>query len=172
MGKDMNRKVNFIFVLWDMLKTVGKCFYAITFISFISIIFIFLKCDIVIDSGKLPHTFVTIVPEIIGFLIAGLAIIMGFNKESLQRLSTPTDDNEIPLKAIVASFSISLLILLATFVVSLLYINIDFACKGCCSLWSALVVSGVVISVESIIHVIFHLFATGSFLVYDEKDDK
>ena len=166
----MNRKVNFRFVLWDMLKTVGKCFCAITSISFISIIFIFLKCDIVIDSGKLPHTFVTIVPEFIGFLIAGLAIIMGFNKESLQRLSTPADDNKTPLKAVVASFSISLLILLATFVISLLYISIDFACKGYCRLWSALVLSGVVISMESLIHVIFHLFATGSFLVCEKND--
>ena len=169
-NKGISRKVDFIFVLGDMLKTVGVWFWAVAFVTCLVVISVFLICNIVLDPNKLPKDLVTIIPVIMGFLISGLAIIMGFNKETLRRLSIPADDNEIPLKVVVASFSVSLLILLVTLGVSLMYIDLDLVCVGCRRLWSALVLSGAVISMESMVHIIIHLFATGTFLVYDNKE--
>ena len=160
-----NRKVGFIQVMHDMLEDVGYWFLLIVIVSFPVVLFLVLYYDIAIDPEKLPETLENIVPEIMGFLIAGLAIIMGFNEGTLKRLSKKANDEEVPIKVIIASFSVCLLILLATLIVSTMYANITFTCTGCSKLLSVFVLYGAVISVESIIHVIFHLYATGTFLV-------
>ena len=170
MSRESVRKVNFMNVFLDMFKWAGCWFWAIVFVSSLAVLFVVHIFGNVIDSQKLPTTLITTIPEIMGFLIAGLAIIMGFNEGTLKRLSIPSNDGEIPIKVIIASFSICLLILLTTLVVSITYVNITFACIGCKRLLGAFVLCGAVISVESIIHVIFHLFATGTYLVYSKKN--
>ena len=172
MGDGGNRKVSFLKVFCDMFRLIGCWFWAIAFVSFLAVIFVVQKYSIVIVPDKLPKTLIDIIPEIMGFLIAGLAIIMGFNEGALKRLSKPANDGEIPLLVIVASFSVCLLILLTSLILSIAFVNTNFVCEGCHKLLNAFVLYGAIISIESVIHVIFHLFATGTFLVYDKKVDK
>jgi hypothetical protein len=90
---------------------------------------------------------------------------MNFNDKILERLSNLADDGETPLLVIIASFSVCLLFLLISLFFPILYVNIDFACKGYQKLLSAFVLCGAIIAIESVIHVIFHLFATGTYLI-------
>ena len=169
MNSESSQKVCFIIVLHDMLKLVGGWFWIIVVVSFLLVFLIVQQASIVLNPEKLPQTLIGIIPETMGFLIAGLAIIRGFNEGTLERLSKPADDNEKPIMVIIASFSVCLLILLATLIVSTMYVNISFSCVGCCRLMGAFVLWGAVISIESIIHVIFHLFATGTYLAGSKK---
>lgn len=165
-----SRKVCFVIVFCDMLKLVGNWFWGIAFVLFLATIVIAQQFGLILNPEKLPKTLVDIIPEIMGFLIAGLAIIMGFNEGTLKRLSKPANDNKIPLKVIIASFSVCLLILLTTLTVSILYVNVYCTREGCRQLISAFVLFGAVISIESVVHVIFHLFATGTYLINNNKD--
>ena len=131
MDNGRSRKVSFLTVLRDMLESIGYCFWVIAFVSFLVVVYLVLQFGIVIEPDKLPKTLIEIIPELMGFLIAGLAIIMGFNEGTLKRLSIPADDDKIPLKVIIASFSVCLLILLATLIVSTIYVNNTFTCEGC-----------------------------------------
>lgn len=164
MNSEGSHKVGFITVLHDMVKYVGHGFWIIVFLSFLVVLIIVQQSGIVFDPEKFPQTLIDIIPETMGFLIAGLAIIMGFNERTLEKLSKPADDYEKPIMVIIASFSVCLLILMATLIISTLYVNISFSCVGCCRLMGVFVLWGAVISIESIIHVIFHLFATGTYL--------
>lgn len=168
MDNGRNRKVCFFVVFRDMFSLIGCWFWAIALISLLAVIFVVLKFGIVIEPDKLPKTLTDIIPELMGFLIAGLAIIMGFNEGTLKRLSKPANDGEIPLLVIVASFSVCILILLTSLILSIAFVNINFACEGCCKLLSAFVLYGATISIESVIHVVFHLFSMGSFLVCEK----
>ncbi len=164
MNREGSHKIGFITVLHDMVKLVGGWFWIIIFVSFLLVLVIVQQAGIVFDPDSLPKTLIGIIPETMGFLIAGLAIIMGFNEGTLERLSKPADDSEKPIMVIIASFSVCLLILLATLIVSTMYVIITFSCIGCRRLMGAIVLWGSVISIESIIHVIFHLFTTGTYL--------
>ena len=161
----MNRKVSFIQILRDMFKLVGFRFWIIVFVSFLVVFLIVQQSGVVICPNKLPQTLIDTIPEMMGFLIAGLAIIMGFNEGTLKRLSVKADDGKIPFMVIIASFSVCLLFLLISLFFSILYVNIDFACKGYQKLLSAFVLCGAIIAMESVIHVIFYLFATGTYLI-------
>lgn len=165
-----SRKVYFITVLCDMFKLFGIWFWILAFFSFLAVIFVVQRFDIIIDPEKLPKILLNIIPQIMGFLIAGLAIIMGFNDVTLKRLSARADDGKVPVLVIIASFSVCLLVLLMTLTISTIYVNITFNCEGCYRLLGAFVIFGAVISVESVIHVIFHLFATGTYLINGNKD--
>lgn len=153
-----------------MLKLVGNWFWGIAFVLFLAVIVIAQQFGIILNPEKLPSTLVNIIPEIMGFLIAGLAIIMGFDEGTLKRLSISANDGETPLMVIIASFSVCLLILLTTLTVSILYVNVDCTCEGCKQLFSAFVLFGAVVSIESVVHVVFHLFATGTYLINNNKD--
>lgn len=157
-------------VLYDMLKLVGFGFWIIVFVSFLVVFLFVQQSGAVICPNKLPQTLIDIIPEMMGFLIAGLAIIMGFNEGTLKRLSATADDGKIPILVIIASFSVCLLILLAALIVSIIYVNYTFTCVNCCRLLGAFVLFSAVISIESVIHVIFHLFATGTYLINSKKN--
>lgn len=165
-----SRKVSFIKVFSDMLKFVGNKFWGFAFVTFLVTMVVSQRFDIILDPVKLPKTLVDIIPETMGFLIAGLAIIMGFNEGTLKRLSKKANDRQIPLKVIIASFSVCLLILLTTLTVSILYVNVNCTCVGCRQLFSAFVLFSAVMSIGSVVHVIFHLFATGTYLIYNNED--
>ncbi len=170
MNREGSQKVCFIKVLHDMLKLVGFGFWIIVFVSFLVVFLIVQQSGVVICPNKLPQTLIDTIPEMIGFLIAGLAIIMGFNEGTLKRLSVKADDGKIPIMVIIASFSVCILILLTTLIVSTIYVNYGFTCVNCCRLLGAFVLFSAVISIESVIHVIFHLFATGTYLINSKKD--
>lgn len=168
MNSGGNTKVYFCKVLADMLELVGVCFWAIVFGLFLLLLFLTLYYDIEFSSNSFSKTIIEIIPELMGFLIAGLAIIMGFNDGTLKRLSQKANDGKIPIRVIVASISTCLLFLLLTLVLSIFYVNIDISCIGCNRLFGFFVVWLAIVSALSLFHVVFHLFAISTHLIIRE----
>ncbi|MBR5698447.1 MAG: hypothetical protein IKX44_07505 [Prevotella sp.] len=165
MNKVGNKKVSFCRVLYDMLKLIGGRFWILVLGLFLVLLFLTLRYQIDFCSECFIKTIIEIIPELLGFLIAGLAIVMGFNDGTLKRLSITADDGMIPIRVVVASFSVCFIILLLTLVLSVFYVNIDFCCLGCRRLLGFLVIWLAITSALSLFHVIFHLFAISTHLI-------
>lgn len=159
-----NRKVGFITVLSDMVKLVGRWYWFFWLVFIIAALFIVLYFDVILDE-KLPKNLINVIPELMGFLIAGYAIIMGLNEGTLQRLSEKANDGEIPIIVICASFSICIITLLATLTMCMIYDSSFVNCKCYNMVLSWLIIGGILVSIESIIHVVFHLFSTSTHLI-------
>lgn len=162
-------KVGLFIVLRDMLKLVEKWFWGISLGLFLAILFFVQYFEVDIDKDKFPHDLINTIPELLGFLMAGLAIVMGLSDSTQRRLSLRADDDYKPIMVISASFSVSFIILLLTLILSYIYNNVEFCNNGCSRLWGALVLSGTALSALSLFHIIFHLFATSTFLGGKDK---
>lgn len=156
---ETNKKVYLSTVIKDILSLVGKGFWILSFIVFLVTLVMTYGDHIMFDC--LTQQIVNVMPTLMGFLITGLAIIMGLNGELLKRLSETADDGEIPLMVIVACFVVCFGFLLLSFSLSLFYIFIDFKCKciGFLTLYCVLE------SILSLYHVILHLFSTCTHLL-------
>ncbi len=152
-----------------MFELVEKWFWGISFGLFLAIIFFVQYFGIDINKDEFPHDLINTIPELLGFLMAGLAIIMGLSDSTQRRLSLRANDDYKPIMVISASFSISFISLLLTLILSYIYNNVEFCSNGCERLWGAFVLCGVAISALSLFHVIFHLFATSTFLSGKDK---
>lgn len=156
-----NKKVYFIEVLGDLISLVGKWFWIISFALFLITLGVERTCGNQINYGCLTQQIVNSIPTLMGFLITGLAIIMGLNEGTLKRLSEPANDGKIPLRVIVACFVVCFGFLLLSLLLSLLYNNIDCKCE--CIGFLALFCTFE--SILSLFHVIFHIFSTSTHLV-------
>lgn len=160
-----NQKVGFLTVLSDMVEMVGKMYWFFCILFIFSALLIVQGFDVILKKEELPNTLLTVIPELMGFLIAGFAIIMGLNEGTLQRLSEKADDRKIPIRVICASFSVCLIMLLTTLTLCIIYDSSVVNCKCYNKVFSWLIIGGFLVSIESIIHVVFHLFATSTHLV-------
>ena len=168
MDKACNKKVGFFQVTVDMLRLVGIQFWIIAFGSFLGILFIVLYFKITVNPCKLPRDLISVIPELMGFLIAGLAIVMGFNEQTLKRLSKTADDGKIPIRVIVANFTFCFMILLFTLLGAIVYSNIQFCCTGSRRLYGVFLLWGAILSALSLFNIMFHLFATSTHLINKE----
>lgn len=162
-------KVGLFTVLRDMFRLVEKWFWGISFVLFLTILFFVQYFKIDIDNNKFPSDLINTIPELLGFLMAGLTIVMGLSDSTQRRLSLRANDGHKPIKVITASISLSFIILLLTLILSYIYNNVEFCNNGCKRMWGAFVLCGVAISALSLFHVIFHLFATSTFLSGKDK---
>ena len=160
-----NRKVGFITVFYDMIRLVGRWYWLFWIVFILSALFIVLYFDVILDKEELPKNLINVIPELMGFLIAGFAIIMGFNEGTLKRLSEKADDGKIPIRVICASFSACTIMLLATLTLCIIYDCSVVNCKCYNIVFSWLIIGGLLVSIESVFHVVFHLFATSTHLV-------
>lgn len=160
-----NQKVSFITVLSDMVQLVGMWYWFFWIVFIFSALFIVLYFDVILDKEKLPDDLMNVIPELMGFLIAGYAIIMGFNEGTLKRLSEKADDGKIPIRVICASFSICTIMLLVTLTLCIIYDCSVVNCKCYNMVLSWLIIGGLMVSIESVFHVVFHLFSTSTHLV-------
>ena len=147
-----------------MIKLVGRWYWLFWLVFIIAALFIVLYFDVILDE-KLPKNLINVIPELMGFLIAGYAIIMGFNEGTLQRLSEKANDGKIPIKVICASFSICIIMLLTTLSLCIIYDSSVVNCNCFKIVLSWLIIGGFLVSIESVFHVAFHLFATSTHLV-------
>ena len=168
-SKTNSHKKKLFKVLSDVLRLVG-CGFWITIIVLFIVIGIAEFTGINIDHCKLSDKLIAVIPDIIGFQIASLALIMGLNEKALSRLSEPADDGRIPLRVIFASISVSIMILLITLILSIVFKTWTIDCEGCSRLLGTFVLFGAVASAVSLFHIIFHLFSTGTYLI--DKQDK
>lgn len=160
-----NIKVGIFRVLRDLCKSLGYKIGIITIILFcISVMYGLLFGDST-KWEELSCKMIDSIPTLLGFLVAGQAIIMGLSDSSLKRLSETADDNEIPLKVIVASFTFSTIVLLFSLLISLFFDCILIQCPGCSNLIGSFVLFGLLESALSIFHVVFHLFSTSTHLI-------
>ena len=152
-----------------MIGLVGRWYWVFCMVFILSALLIVLYFDVILDKGELPKILLNVIPELMGFLIAGLAIIMGVNEGTLKRLSEKADDGIIPIRVICASFSICTIMLLATLTLCIIYNCSVVNCKCYNKVFSWLIIGGLLVSIESVFHVIFHLFATSTHIVISEQ---
>lgn len=160
-----NRKVGIITVFSDMIGLVGRWYWGFWMVFILSALFIVLYFDVILDKEELPKILLNVIPELMGFLIAGLAIIMGLNEGTLKQLSEKADDRKIPIRVICASFSVCIIMLLLTLTLCVIYDCSVVNCKCYNKVLSWLIIGGLMVSIESVFHVVFHLFATSTHLV-------
>lgn len=158
-----NQKVGFETVFSNMIGLVGRWYWYLWIVFILSALFIVLCFDVILDKEELPKILLNVIPELIGFLIASFAIIMGFNEGTLKRLSEKADDGKIPIRVICASLSVCTIMLLVTLTLCIIY---NCSVVNCYSkMLSWLIIGGLLVSIESIFHVVFHLFSISTHLV-------
>lgn len=154
-----NRKENGCRVLKDMFGLCGFWYWLITITIILIALFIQLKYGMLIEPACLYKHINEIVPNLLGFMMTGLTIIYGVQGIVLKRLEKKADDGQIPFHVISASFSLSILSLFITLVLSVVFdafINNNPCCESLC-LFVTIVFS--IISVTSTINTIIHLFS-------------
>ena len=154
-----NIKVSLRKVLWDMLSENGTCFWIITIVFSIIAIFLQLYYEPFIKPCVFYAEMVNVIPNILGFTITGLAILYGLEGIPLQRTTETASDGNNPFHVISASFSLTCISLLATFILSLLLKHIPFQnhCLAC--LFFNITLFLAIVSVLSLFNTIIHLFS-------------
>lgn len=146
-----------------MFSLVGCKFWGVSVIVFIFTLIEYYNYEVLININVISHSLIDCIPTLMGFIIAGMAIIMGSSEKILNRLSEEANDGEIPLRVIIANFSICLLFLTILFL--LVLINIGIQMIDCShKIVGFLIVFFTLEFVLSIINVILHLFSTSTHL--------
>ena len=154
-----NIKVGLGKVLWDMLTENGKCFWIITFVFSVIAIFLQLYYGPFIKPHDFYAEMVNVIPDILGFSIAGMAILYGLGGLSLQRTTETASDGNNPFHVISASFSLACFSLLVTFILSLLLKHILIQNPCIVNLWFYITTISAIVSMLSLFNIIFHLFS-------------
>lgn len=156
-----NRKKCFIRVLYDVLRLNGIGFWSIIFIVTVIVLFLYLQYGYIINTGAFYKKVIDIVPDILGFVMSGYAILYGVQGIILKRLNEMADDGMHPFHVISASFALTCLSLLVTLIMSLLPSFVTFSNLHCdCgSLYFFITLFSAIVSTISLFNTILHLFS-------------
>lgn len=154
-----NKKENACHVIRDMLSLCGLWYWIITITIILIALFIQLKYGMLIKPVCLCKHLIEIIPNLLGFMMTGFTILYGVQGIVLKRIEQKADDGNNPFHVISASFSLSILSLFITLVLSVIFklvLNSNPCCESLC-LFVTIVLS--IMSVTSTINTIFHLFS-------------
>lgn len=156
-----NRKKCLIKVLWDVLRLNGIGFWAIVFAVALIALFLYLQYGYIINTEVFYKKVTDIVPDILGFVMSGYAILYGVQGIILKRLNEMADDGMHPFHVISASFALTCLSLLVTLIMSLLpsFVIVPILHCGCGKLYFCIAVFFAIVSVISLFNTILHLFS-------------
>lgn len=155
------RKVSFKQVLFDVILNVGRsslvgiyCLFSII----ITMILFFCDYEQICQVYNISKTILTVFPEILGFSIAGYAIILGLQiPQLISRLNNTANDGKKPFVAICATFSSNLLFQILTMSAALAY---QLLCN------KFLYYSMLALAITSfllLVSLVFHLFSICTF---------
>lgn len=159
--KEKVRKVPFKKVLYDVIMNVGRStLLGIYCLISIIIAMILFFCDFehICQIQEIQKTLLDVFPEILGFTIAGYAIILGVQiPQLIARLNITADDGKKPFIAICATFSVNLLFQILTISMALAYTLL------CNQFLYYTMLASAITSLLLLVSLVFHLFTVCTF---------
>ena len=158
---EINRKKCFLRVLYDVLRLNGIGFWGIVLVVTVIVLFLYLQYGYIINTASFYEKVTDVVPDLLGFVMSGYAILYGVQGIILKRLNEKADDGMHPFHVISASFALTCLSLLVTLIMSLLPSFVSFSNLHCdCgSLYFFITLFSAIVSTFSLFNTILHLFS-------------